>query len=384
MAAKHAIVFGASGLAGWGVVDQLLRGYPSRGIFTRVTALVNRPLSLSDSGWMLELDGPEIQVIPNINLLTGSVEEFGEDLKKRVPGLEIVTHMFYFAYKQVDDPLVENKTNCGMFDRALSAMEQYSPGLEFVAFPGGTRAYGIYRSGGTWSPPLRESMGRLPPPAGDEVYYFKFEDMLTERSKGKKWSWTEVMPDAIIGVAPNGSNYNLTAHWALYLATYAAVEGKGATIPFPGSEDGWNALYNDASAEIIAKFVIWASLNPEKGGGGRFNIADRAEPSSMKEIWPAIAEFFGLKGVGPADDGKLVRPSEYVKEHRDVLENAGVKIEQVWGTGQLDALGYHLSFDRHLSIDKARAAGFHEELDPKKSWIKAFERMRDVGLLPPR
>ncbi|EEB92850.1 hypothetical protein MPER_08577, partial [Moniliophthora perniciosa FA553] len=96
MAPKHAIVFGASGLAGWGVVDQLLRGYPAKGIFTRVTALVNRPLSLSDFGWVVELDGPEIQVVPNINLLTGSVEEFGEDLKKRVPGLKTVTHMFYF------------------------------------------------------------------------------------------------------------------------------------------------------------------------------------------------------------------------------------------------------------------------------------------------
>ncbi|KAK7030944.1 hypothetical protein VNI00_013891 [Paramarasmius palmivorus] len=373
---KHAIVFGASGLAGWGVVDQLLRGYPSKGTFTRVTALINRPFSISESGWTVDRDGPEIQLVQNVNLLTGSAEEFGDGLKERVQGLETATHMFYFAYKQVDDPLVEVKTNCDMFDRALSVVERYSPELEFVVFPGGTRGYGIYQPGGTWSPPLKESMGRLPPPAGDEVYYFKFEDTLAERSKGKKWTWCEVIPDAIIGMAPNGSTYSLTAHWALYLATYALLEGKGATIPFPGSEGGWNAMYNDASAEVIAKFSIWASFNREKTSGHKFNVADRAEPSTMSEIWPALAEFFGLKGVGPAGSEKVV-PSEYVEKHRDVLETAGINVEQVWGKEQLDAAESYQLGDTLRSIylnpkSELHIEGIHSDLvDTKQLQVLA-------------
>lgn len=45
----HALVFGASGLAGWGVVDQLLENYPAEGTFSKVTALVNRPFSVAES-----------------------------------------------------------------------------------------------------------------------------------------------------------------------------------------------------------------------------------------------------------------------------------------------------------------------------------------------
>ncbi|KAF9072204.1 hypothetical protein BDP27DRAFT_1290701 [Rhodocollybia butyracea] len=379
---NHAIVFGASGLAGWGVVDQLLQGYPSYGTFNRISALVNRPFELAHAGWTTNNPrGPKIQLVPHVNLMERSVEQFATDLNKRVEGLETVTHAFYFAYNQNDDAKVEVEMNCSMFDRALGALEQFCPDLEFVVFPGGTRAYGIYQSGGTWSPPLKESMGRLPPPAGDEIYYYKFEDMLKERSDGKKWTWCEVTPDAIIGFTPNGSTYNLTAHWALYLSVFAAVEGKGATVPFPGSEEGWHAMYNEGSSEIIAKISIWASLNPLKTSGESFNIADRAVPSTMAERWPALASFFGLVGIGPVHGG-IVKPSEYIAKHQDILDKAGISANQVWGTGQLDGVGYHLSFHRQLSLEKARLAGFEEELDPSQSWLKSFERMQNAGLLP--
>jgi hypothetical protein len=41
-------------------------------------------------------------------------------------------------------------------------------------------------------------MGRLPSP--DTNFYYVFEDLLTERSKGKNWTWCEVRPDAIVCV----------------------------------------------------------------------------------------------------------------------------------------------------------------------------------------
>jgi len=47
----HALVFGASGVAGWSVVDQILSNYPREGTFSKVTALVNRPLNFEESYW---------------------------------------------------------------------------------------------------------------------------------------------------------------------------------------------------------------------------------------------------------------------------------------------------------------------------------------------
>ena len=46
---KHALVFGGTGLIGWGVVNELLSAYPEHGVFDRVTTVTNRPLKLEDT-----------------------------------------------------------------------------------------------------------------------------------------------------------------------------------------------------------------------------------------------------------------------------------------------------------------------------------------------
>ena len=94
----HALVFGASGLAGWGVVDQLLSSYPAQGTFSHVTALVNRPFSVADSYWPDPSPSrPKLQLVPHVDLLKGSVEDFTAFLKREVPDVGTVTHAYYFG-----------------------------------------------------------------------------------------------------------------------------------------------------------------------------------------------------------------------------------------------------------------------------------------------
>lgn len=94
----HALVFGASGLAGWGVVDQLLSNYPAQGAFPHVTALVNRPFNVADSYWPSPSPSrPKLQLVPHVDLLKGSVEDFTAFLKREVGDIENVTHAFYFG-----------------------------------------------------------------------------------------------------------------------------------------------------------------------------------------------------------------------------------------------------------------------------------------------
>ena len=98
----HALVFGASGLAGWGVVDHLLSNYPAQGAFSQVTALVNRPFDVADSYWPSPSPSrPKLQLVPHVDLLKGSVEGFTAFLKRNVEDIESVTHGFYFG---VSDP----------------------------------------------------------------------------------------------------------------------------------------------------------------------------------------------------------------------------------------------------------------------------------------
>ncbi len=106
---NHALVFGASGVAGWGLVEQLLDNYPKEGTFSKVTAVVNRPLDVENSYWpYLSPSRPELQLVSGVNLLKGTVEEFASALKQKVEGLEAVTHAYYFG----DLSLVCNEVAC--------------------------------------------------------------------------------------------------------------------------------------------------------------------------------------------------------------------------------------------------------------------------------
>lgn len=114
-----------------------------------------------------------------------------------------------------------------------------------------------------------------------------------------------------------------------------------------------------------------------------FNIADQAPPSSMRERWPAIAGYFGLEGVGPSGVSMdVLKPGEYIEKHKRVWEEWGGKGSRVFKAEALDEYGFHYSFDRHMSLEKARAVGFEEEIEPMTSWFKAFDRLKMAGMMP--
>ena len=95
--AHHALVFGASGLAGWGVVEQLLSNYPSPGTFKKITALVNRPLKIVDSHWPSPSSSrPLLDLVPGVDLAEGTDDDFSGLVEKRISDIASVTHVFYF------------------------------------------------------------------------------------------------------------------------------------------------------------------------------------------------------------------------------------------------------------------------------------------------
>lgn len=90
-------------------------------------------------------------------------------------------------------------------------------------------------------------------------------------------------------------------------------------------------------------------LVKQTGRGQVFNIVDAARPSRMSEQWPCLAQYFGLKGVGPVDDATALKPGDYVKKHHHVFEEHGIKASRVFKGERLDGHGYNLTFDRWLS-----------------------------------
>lgn len=101
---RHALVFGASGLLGWAVVNEIMNHYPVKGTFSKVTALTNRPLTLQDSLWPTEGNAlPDLNIVSGIDLTRGTLEEFKEVIKRRIPDIETVTHIYYFGIHDLLD-----------------------------------------------------------------------------------------------------------------------------------------------------------------------------------------------------------------------------------------------------------------------------------------
>lgn len=246
------------------------------------------------------------------------------------------------------------------------------------------QGYGIYRPGGIFTAPLTEDLAdQLPADYVKTVAYPHYRSMLTSESAKQAWTWCEVVPDAIIGFTPNGSSFSLAGHWAVYLTAYKLVYGEGAEIPFPGTLDGFDAKFTETSATTLARVAIHASLHPNTFRERIFNVADTATPSTMRERWPQIASWFGLKGVAPPDTASAIdsKPSDFVKMHNDKLEKANLKGVDIWNSGQLDSYGYWLTFDRQLSLQRLKNAGFGEERKPEEGWWDAFEMFRRAGMI---
>ncbi|PWY81646.1 hypothetical protein BO94DRAFT_495981 [Aspergillus sclerotioniger CBS 115572] len=413
---NHAIVYGASGLNGWALINQLLAPYPSVHSFRKVTAFTNRPLDLSET-YLPEPEShrPHLQLVSGVDLCGWDGPTLVRHLKEEVEDIEGVTHVYYLVFTAMDDDLEEVATNRRMLQNVIDAHNQISPRLQFVAFVGGTRGYGIYSPGGTFTPPLHEDMvNDLPSDYAKTVVYPEYREILKTSSKDKKWTWCEVCPDAIVGFTPNGSQFSLALHWAQYLSLYAYNNGIGphtqakgennpVDIPFPGSTAGATSLFSPVSSNRLARFMIYASLHPETCGGGRlFNVADQETPCTYGSLWPRLASWFGLIGVGPAETAQetehntlkvgevpertsSLAPGEYIAKYRDIFAKYGCPKAITGGVGagnrQLDSVGYWLTFDRQMSLKRLKETGFEADRDPVGGWLESFAMFRKAGLI---
>ncbi|KAJ5272528.1 hypothetical protein N7478_007653 [Penicillium angulare] len=412
---NHAIVYGASGIIGWALVDQLLGSYLHATSFSKVTAVTNRPLDLSESHWPEPVDQRELQLVSGIDLRQGDGSTLARSLTQKVKDIEKVTHIFYLVFTAIEDDIEEVALNKRMFQNVIDAHNLISSNLKFVAFPGGTRGYGIYAPSGTFTPPLIEDMVKnLPSDYAKTVVYPAYRHMLDKASEEKSWTWCEVCPDAIIGFTPNGSQFSLALHWAQYLSLYAYNHGVGPNapmaesnfateVPFPGNVAGATSLFTPAASKTIARFMIYASMHPTICGNGQlFNIADDDIPCKYGEIWPHLAKWFGLVGVGPPEEkleptkdslrvGELpqattgLTPGEYIAKHNGIFAKCG-RVNAVGGgvgagSRQLDSVGYWLTFDRQMSLTKLKSSGFELDGAPIQAWLYSFEMFRKAGLI---
>ncbi|KAK7217309.1 hypothetical protein V2G26_005312 [Clonostachys chloroleuca] len=339
----HALIFGASGISGWSLLNQT-RVYPSETAFKRITGTTNRPLALNQA---LIAEDEKIKLISGIDLRAG-VEEVVAKLQNQIPDIATT----------------------------------------FILQTGGN-GYGLeFPDQVQIKTPLSESLPRIPEPWASKVFYYAQHDLLIAASRNKKWTFSEIRPEVIVGFSPSSNFMNLAQGLGALLSLYKEVKGAGTSFPFPGTLSGYNATFTDTSQDILAKMEIFAALNPETCGmGAIINVAD-GPTMTWAQLWPRLCEHFGLVGTGPQDNN--ISTQDFVNKHKD----AWLKIAKRHGLSekvveQMDWAFIHyvltdFAFDREYDLAYSRKLGFTEKVDTVHGYITAWERMRQAKILPPK
>lgn len=211
-------------------------------------------------------------------------------------------------------------------------------------------------------------------------------------SQEKLWTYCDIIPDVIVGFVPNNNIYCLAQWLALYLSLYREMHGEGAEVVFPGMMESWAIKSNDSGQDIIARFAIYASLNPGISGEQSFNAADSAQPSSWSVKWPVICEYFGLRGVSP-EKASGPDPARYLVENQEkwleMEKKYGLQTGRVGGNkrsfeGFPCFIMAMFNFDRQLDMDKMHQSWgkAKEEATTKDTWYTAFDRFRKARIIP--
>jgi nucleoside-diphosphate-sugar epimerase len=350
MERKVALVAGATGIIGRGLVEHLSSGdeWEVVGLSRNATDYQSRARFLS-----VDLLDPE-------------------DCKAKLGGLGTVTHLFFAAYVERPTEAERVEINVAMLRNVVETVEAAPPGLRQVVLMQGTKYYGCHL--GPFKTPAKESDPRHMPPN----FYYSQEDYLRERQRDKAWSYTVIRPDVVCGPG-TGHPMNLT----MVLAVYATISRElGLPLRFPGKPWAYRALAEVTDTGLLARASEWVTTEP-RCANEAFNIIN-GDYFRWVHLWPRIAEGFGMK-VGPPVPLRL---AEFMADKGplwdDVVRRHGLRpypYEQVasWPFGDFV---FGCDYDVISDMTKARRYGFHEAVDTEEMFARMFLSLKEQRYIP--
>ncbi len=296
-----------------------------------------------------------------------------------------VTHLAYAALFEKPG-LIEGwrerdqmETNLAMLRNLFDPLSSVASDLTHVTLLQGTKAYGCHI--GPMSIPARERSPRNQ----HENFYWLQEDYLRSMQMGRRWSWTILRPQVVIGEAIGGNLNVIPA-----IGVYAALRKEaGLPLSFPG---GPPFVLEAVDADLLARSMEWAAATPACANEA-FNITN-GDVMIWEEVWPAIADALGME-VG-AREPQILREAMPKKaaEWKAIVRKYGLRAPE----DMLKFVGESFEFTDFcfgveaqgpispliVSTIKARQAGFHDCMDTEDMLRKWFRRFQDQRLLPPR
>lgn len=354
MSTRTALVIGARGVIGGGLVEHLL----------------------DDGGWEVigvsrrgGKDEPRLRHL-SVDLLDRQATA------DALSGLTDVTHLFYAAYQDRPTWAELVPPNLAMLVNTVDAVEPVAGRLEHISLMQGYKVYGAHL--GPFATPAREDDPPHMPPEFNVDQQAFLEARQAAQTSGSPWTWSALRPSVVCGIGL-GNPMNL----AMVIAVYASISKElGIPLRFPGSPGAYDSLIEMTDAGLLAKATTWAATDPETANQA-FNITN-GDMFRWRSMWPRIAAFFDLEPAPPlpmslhevmADKGDVW--DRMVTRHG--LQPTSYAEVSSWAFGD-----FVFSWDYDVLADgsRARRAGFHEYVETERMFLQIFTDLREQRIIP--
>jgi nucleoside-diphosphate-sugar epimerase len=284
-----------------------------------------------------------------------------------------ITHLFFTARASHEETGVEPvEENVAMLRNVLDAVEATSQVLEHVHIIAGTKWYGMHI--GNFKTPAREDDPRHLPPN----FYYDQQDLVAERQKGKRWTWSASRPFFLVDFAPERPRNVVSV-----IGAYAAIcRDLGVPLNFPGAETCWNASSEATDARLLARAMVFLSTCPTARNEA-FNVTN-GDLFRWKYLWPRIAHLFDMPcgevqtlplGLWMADKEPIWE--RIVRQHK--LKPRRLEQLALWPFGDFV---FRQGCDVISSMTKIRKAGFHDVVDTEEMYLAILRQYREARILP--
>lgn len=275
-------------------------------------------------------------------------------------------YVYFCAYLAKTDEAEAARVNGALLSNFIESLEITGAIKQLKRFilTCGFKHYGVHL--GLPKQPLLESDPRLEGQMTETAqwppnFYYNQQDILKEAAARGDWEWICTLPNDVIGYAKQNFMNEATA-----LGLYCAVSKvlPGSRLIYPGNKINY-LIYNCwTSADLHAKFCLWASTAPG-AGNNIFNVAN-GDTQSFQDLWPRMAERFGCSI--PENMFDLSTAAAYANEATNVELGTRNPISmQATKIGVAEGLMATYSPTLRLPIDPQK---WSQRADVKEAWEK--------------
>ena len=290
--------------------------------------------------------------------------------------LSKVTHVVYSAYSDADTITNIRTINNNLFKNTLSLINRYCPSTEHITLLQGMKAYGSHL--GYHKTPSQESDQRTK----EKNFYYDQEDYLKKNSKKVKYNWTILRPHAVIG-PKIGTPMNLL----MFIAIYANIcKFQNLPLIFPGPLVASKYIYQATDSNILAKAIEWAGTS-KNTVNQIYNITN-GDYFRWEHMWPKIAQYFEMDYSFKNN----FRISDGIENYFDDVDNIWKRISKkehliISDLNQLISFKFanyvfNIDWDVMADTTKAREAGFNEFINSEKMFVKKFNELKLLNIIP--